>query len=193
MDGLIEQHLGNPVLLAVLLFLGPYILEEAAIFAGAALAAAGELPVPVVLAVLGAGMVSSDWLLFALGAIAGRNERLRRWIGEETIARGSLLLGRGALAAAISARLVPWLLLPIFVASGFLGVGFVRFAAINLAVSVAYIGVMFFGVYGINLVLFDLLQQWGWAVAGLTVVLLVWLSRRLARRYRAGGPGSSGE
>jgi membrane protein DedA with SNARE-associated domain len=191
LDQLLEQFLGNPFVLAALLFAAPFVLEEAAILAGAALAAAGELPTGVAFAAVTVGMVVSDWCLYAAGAIAGRSRRIRRWIGEESIERGQRLLSRGAIPAALLARLVPWLLFPIFVASGFLGVGFRRFALVNAAIAAVYIVVLFFGVYGINLVIFDLMDGWGWlAVAGL-IVGVVLLSRWSARRYKSLGDSSS--
>ena len=187
LEQLLDQYLGNPYVLAALLFLAPFVLEEAAILTGAALAAAGELPTAIALAAVAIGMVVSDWLLYALGAVAGRSRRMRRWIGEDSIARGQRLLERGAVPAALLARLIPWLLFPIFVASGFLGVGFRRFALVNAGIAVVYIAVLFFGVYGLNLVIFDLLEGWGWAVVALLLACVVALSRWAARRYRSLG------
>lgn len=184
MESLFEQFLGNPLVLAALLFLGPFVLEEVAIFTGAALAAAGELPPAVALAALGLGTVVSDWALYAAGAIAGRSGRIRSWIGEETILRGRKLLSRGVVAGALTARLVPWLLLPVFVASGFLGIGFRRFALVNAIIATVYIAALFFGVYGFNLVLFDILGGWGWFAVIACAVGIVLLSRKAARRYR---------
>lgn len=62
MEALIEQYLGNPLVLAMLLFLAPFVLEEAAILTGAALAASGEMPTWLALAAIAAGMIASDWL-----------------------------------------------------------------------------------------------------------------------------------
>jgi membrane protein DedA with SNARE-associated domain len=187
LEQLLEQYLGDPVVLAGLLFVAPFVLEEAAILTGAALAAAGELPTGVALAAVASGMVVSDWLLYALGAVAGRSRRIRGWIGEDSIGRGQRLLERGALPAALLARLIPWLLFPIFVASGFLGVGFRRFALVNAGIASVYIVVLFFGVYGLNLVIFDLLDGWGWVAVAILLACVVALSRWAGRRYRSLG------
>lgn len=77
MDALIEQHLGNPLVLAALLFVATFVLEEAAILLAAGLAAAGEMTSGLALASLCAGMVVSDWCLYGLGALAGSNRRIR--------------------------------------------------------------------------------------------------------------------
>jgi membrane protein DedA with SNARE-associated domain len=191
LDQLFEQFLGNPVVLAVLLFVAPFVLEEAAILAGAALAAAGELPTAVAFAAVTVGMFVSDWLLYGLGAVAGRSRRIRGWIGEANLARGQGFLDRGVVPAALLARLVPWLLFPIFVASGFLNVGFRRFALVNAAIAAIYIVVLFFGVYGVNLVLFDLLQGWGWLGVIVLFAGIILLTRWAARRYKL--PEDSGD
>ncbi len=187
LEQLLEDYLGNPGVLSVLLFLAPFVLEEAAVLAAAALAAAGELPTAVALGAVSAGMVVSDWALYGLGAVAGRSARIRGWVGEESIARGRRLLERGVAPAGLLARLVPWLLFPVFVASGFLGVGFRRFALVNLGIAAVYILVLFFGIYGLNLVIFDWLHGWGWAVVAALLLGVVLLSRWAARRFRSLG------
>lgn len=183
MEALIEQYLGNPVVLALLLFLAPFVLEEAAILTGAGLAASGEMPTWLALAAISTGMIVSDWSLYALGALAGRSRRIRGWIDGDGLARGRALLDRGAWPAGLLARLIPWLLFPIFVASGFLGVGFRRFALVNGLIAAVYILALFFGVFGLNLVLFEWLGNWAWAVLALLLVLVIVASRWAARRY----------
>ncbi len=179
---LLQTYAQQPAILLLLLFLAPFVLEEAAIVAGAALAAAGQLPAAAVVAALFAGMVISDWMLYALGAGAGQSSRVRGWVGAGNIEYGRRLLSRGMLPAAVSARLVPWLLLPVFVASGFVQVGFGRFAAINAGIALVYTNVLFWGIYGFNLVLFDTLAQWGWvAVAALAAAILL-ATRAVAKR-----------
>ncbi|SCY68558.1 DedA family protein [Paracoccus tibetensis] len=185
MEALIEQYLGNPAVLALLLFLAPFVLEEAAILTGAALAASGEMSAALALAAISTGMIVSDWTLYAIGALAGRSRRIRGWIDAATLLRGRQLLDRGAWPAGLLARLIPWLLFPIFVASGFLGVGFRRFALINGLIAAVYILVLFFGVFGLNLVLFDWLGNWAWAVMALLLIVVVAAGRWAARRYLA--------
>ena len=191
MEVLFKQYLGEPYVLGVLLFAAPFVLEEAAILMGGALAADGELPEGAVLLILLAGVIVSDWLLYGIGAAAGSSARVRAFVGEENVARGGRLLRRGMLEAALLAHLVPWLLFPIFVACGFLRVGFARFAIVNAPIAVVYVNVLYWGVYGMNLVLFEWLDDWGYAVAAGLVVIAMLASRRLARRYSDPEPGAA--
>jgi len=191
MDVPFEQVVGHPALQLTLLFLGPYLLEEAAILAAAALAAAEELRPVTAFGAVYLGIVTSDWLLYAIGWGAGRSVRLRAWIGEDAIAHGRRLLSRGAAAAGVTARLVPWLLFPIFVASGFLGVGFRRFAAVNAGIALVYTAVLFLALYLFNVALFDLFAGWGWLAVGVAGMVLL-LAIRYGRRRYGGESGSDG-
>lgn len=184
MDAWFIHFLGHPVVLTGLLFLAPFVLEEAAILSGAGLAAAGELPALVALIALYAGTVVSDWALYALGAAAGRSARVRSWIPENYIRHGHDILHRGVLGAALVARLVPWLLFPVFVASGFLSVGFARFAAVNAVIAFVYVNVLYWSIYGLDLLLFEIFDEWGWVAVLVLIVVVIAISRRVSRRYR---------
>lgn len=179
----------DPFLQSVLLFLGTFVLEEAALMAGGALSAAQELPPFAALGALYAGMVVSDWMLYAAGFLAGSSPRVRRFVREENIRHGRALLARSHLLAALSARLVPWLLLPIFVASGFVRIGFFRFAAVNALIALIYTNVLFWTIYAFGTVLFDQLRAWGWLIVALATVAVSALSWHRARRAGVKAPG----
>lgn len=190
MEALIEQHLGNPWVLAGLLFLATFVLEEAAILLGAGLAASEEISPMMALLSLGAGMIVSDWSLYGLGALAVRHGRVAAWVASERLDQGRRLLQRSTLAAALLARLVPWLLFPIFVASGFLRVGFRRFAAVNAAIVLIYVPAVFYGAFGLYAVLMEWLGDWAWLVGAVVLLAALWGGRAVARRYLSGGDAS---
>lgn len=191
METWFAEFLGHPTVLAGLLFFAPFVLEEAAILSGAGLSAAEELSASAALIALYLGTVVSDWLLYALGAVAGRSARLRAWIGPNYIERGRNILRRGAVEAGLMARLVPWLLFPVFVASGFLKVGFLRFVSVNSVIALVYVNVLFWSLYGLDLVLFDMFERWGWAIVVVVTVLILAVSRIAGRRYGASDPGET--
>lgn len=185
-DALIEQHLGSPIVLAALLFLATFVLEEAAILLAAGLAASDEMTSGLAVASLCAGMVVSDWCLYGLGALAGRNRWIREWISRERLDQGRRLLQRSAFAAALLARLVPWLLFPIFVASGFLHIGFRRFALVNAAITLVYVPAIFFGAFGLYGLLMDWLGDWAWLAGAGVLLAVLWGGRVVTRRYLSG-------
>lgn len=190
MEAFIQQSLGNPALLAVLLFFATFVMEEVAIFVAAGLAASGELNTAFALASLIGGMITSDWCLYGVGAMARRHERIARWVSPQKLEQGQILLGRSTLVAGLLARIVPWLLAPVFMASGFLRVGFRRFALVNATIAVVYIPFLFFGAFSLYASLLERLGIWALAVAAAVVVLILWGVRLLARHYLSGTAAS---
>lgn len=183
MEALIEQNLGDPLVLAALLFVGTFVLEEAAIILAAGLAASDEITSRLALVSLCAGMIVSDWCLYAVGALAARSQAFARWIPQERLDQGRILLRRSSLAAGLLARLVPWLLFPIFVASGFLRIGFRRFAAVNAAITLIYTPAVFYGTFGLYAVLMNWLGNWAWLAGAAVLLAALWGGRAVARRY----------
>lgn len=192
MEALIQQSLGNPLLLAVLLFFATFVMEEVAIFVAAGLAAAGEMTTGLALAALIGGMIVSDWCLYGLGAMARRHDRVARWVSPRKLEQGRLLLRRSTLVAGLLARIVPWLLAPVFMASGFLRVGFRRFALVNATIAVVYIPFLFFGAFSLYGVLLERLGAWAWVAGGAVVLAILWGVRALARHYLSGTAASDG-
>lgn len=183
MEDLIEQFLGNPLVLVILVFLATFVLEEAAILIAAGLAASGELHAGLALAAAGSGIIVSDWCLYGFGALARRSPWIKRWVSASRLEQGRSLLQRSTLAAGLVARGVPWLLFPIFVASGFLGVGFRRFAIVNSVIALIYVLVLFYGAFGLSSVLIDWLGGWAWLIGAVLLLALIFGGRAVARRY----------
>jgi len=182
-ENLIADNIGNPLVLVVLLFLATFVLEEAAILIAAGLAASGELPASLALGAISSGIIVSDWCLYGLGALAARSARIARWVSPARIDIGRSLLQRNTLVAGLIARIIPWLLFPIFVASGFLGVGFVRFALINAAIALLYVLALFYGAFGLSSVLIDWLGGWAWLFGAVLLLAILWGGRAVAKRY----------
>jgi membrane protein DedA with SNARE-associated domain len=174
----------NPGVLALAIFAGTFLLEDATMVAAALLAASGMLPAPVAFVALYAGIVVSDWGLYGLGAAARSSGIARRIIGEDRITKaGSWLRGR-LLPTLIGVRLVPGSRLPAYTASGFLRVPFRPFAAITATMSflwtaTIFTSVLFFGVHA------ALLGPWKYAGCAMLGAIVIfgpsfWL--RLAHR-----------
>ncbi|MEX6507162.1 hypothetical protein [Jiella sp. M17.18] len=175
----------------MVLFLGPFVLEEAALVAGAGLVAAGELSPELTLGTLYAGVVVSDWFLYGLGVLAARSRRIRRFVGDRNIASGREYLTGSTFYASLTARLVPWLLPPIFLASGYLRIGFGRFAAINACVAFVYVGVFFWMALRFESLLIEHLSQWSWPIGSIVLLVGLGVLRRSSKRRKQRDPGVS--
>ena len=170
----IARFAAQPAVLMLILFLAPFAVEEAAILAAAGLVAGGCLSPPLAFFPLLFGIFASDWFLFGLGHIAAKADRIRAWVGEGRIRKGRRLLSRGTLAAAVTARLVPWLLPPIFLASGLVGVRFRNFVLANAVVASVYTALVFFLALEFNTFLVGHFRQWGWiGVAAMASAVLI--------------------
>ena len=159
---------------------------------GAGLAASDVISPELCLGVIIFGIIVSDWALYLLGHAAGRISIIRRRIGEDRIKRGRQILRRGTLTAAVIARLLPWLLLPVFVTSGFLRTGFVSFAIVNGCVATVYATAVFLLAFRFNLAAFDVLDQWAWIAIALAMVAVLILGRFAAKKYAGAFPSDEG-
>ena len=183
---------GDHLLQFALLFLATFVAEEAAMVGGAGLAAAGELSAPWAAAAVFGGIVLSDWFFYWVGHLAQRVSWLRRRLSTATLERGRGYLGGDLPLALLVARLVPGLVYPIFMSCGFLGIGFRRFALLNLLIVVPYTALLFGGTLLLGELLFAYLENWGWLVLAAYAVVLILLLRWRGRRAAARGSSAPG-
>lgn len=109
-----------PPVIALALALTTLLLEDVAIAAGAALAAAGTISWVLAFAAVGGGIALGDLGLYAAGAGARSLPWLRRrFIGPHSLALGEQI-GRRLPSAVLLARVIPGLRLLTYTACGFL-------------------------------------------------------------------------
>lgn len=171
-----------PLLLALGIVALSLVIEDAAAVAAAILAAQGTIDPMPALAALWAGLLVGDIGLYALGAGAARSAMLRRWVGDERLARGRSLLDRNAMVAVFAARCLPGMRLPTYAAFGFFSAAFATFAAWVAAATFLWSSALFALVYGFGAAVADALQAWTWA-AGLGLVAVLWGGQRLVVRW----------
>lgn len=135
------------------------------------------------------GMVASDWAIYGLGRVARSNPALRRWAVGGRVAEAKSWVDRNLVGLIAMCRVVPGLLFPSFVACGWFGVPFRRFAALTMLVAAVYAPLMLLIVMKIGESAVRHLGVWAW---GLLVVIALSMSLRSAlRRRRAAGSGGS--
>jgi membrane protein DedA with SNARE-associated domain len=149
---------------AALLFLLALVREDLAVVAGGLLVVEHDLPPAVAVASLTLGILAGDFALFGLGRLARRSARVRNFVfggGRERL--GALLL-QHALPAMLVSRIVPGLIVPIYVGCGLVGVGFAKFAMTTVATAVVYVGVLLWVVTAFGENVLTHLGWWAWAV-----------------------------
>ncbi|MBY0430134.1 MAG: hypothetical protein K2Q10_02975, partial [Rhodospirillales bacterium] len=160
--------------LAALLFLGTFVQEDAAIFAGTYLVAERQLPLMVAVLSLYAGIITGDLAIYGLGALARRCPWLGRRLGPLA---GGIWLERRLFLVIGSCRLMPTLLFPTFAACGWFGVPFGRFAAAVVLSASLYMPSVFLIMLYSGEALSRHIESWGWAMAAALLPVL-WLIRR---------------
>jgi membrane protein DedA with SNARE-associated domain len=182
MEGEVLLFLGSsPAAIALAIIATTFVLEDAATVSAALLAAAGLITLPLALAALITGIFVGDLGLYALGSLARSRAWARAYVGDKRIERGRLWLSRRLSGALIGARFLPGFRLPVYTASGFLGVPLKSFAAITGAACLVWTGLIFGLVFAFGAMAPAALGSWKWA-AGAVVLALVLAGPAVVRR-----------
>ncbi len=162
----------HPAFVIVAVALCTFVLEDAATVGAALLAAEGILPVPAAIAGLFIGITLGDLGLYGLGALARRWQWAASRIGTHRLGRGQDWLAGRLLPAIFLARVTPGLRVPSYLASGYLGVSFIRFASL----AVIAVGAWSMGAFALVFYFGQVAQAWlgqfSW-IAGITLLAAV--------------------
>ena len=167
----------DPLLLVAAIILATFILEDAATFAAALLAADGIVPVPLALSALLIGIILGDIGLYGLGRLAARNSWVRRQLQRRAAVDLGRWMGKRIFPLVCSARFVPGARFPSYTASGMLGLSFWRFTlaavvATSLWTILSFSLIFFLGTYSQ-----EWLGSWRWLIGGILVCSLLWFAR----------------
>lgn len=130
----------TPALMALAIIAATFVVEDAATIAVGVLASRMLVDPGLAVAALLAGTIIGDFGVYALGRGAGRLPffRSRRFPRAE-----AWLRSRGGVAVAL-ARFVPGSRLPVYSASGFVRMPFIRFAVLIVATGLVWTPALFF-------------------------------------------------
>lgn len=146
------------------LFLIPFLHEDVAIIAAALLIAAHRLSAGLAVPSLCGGMISRDLVLYGMGALARRGGKARELLISPRVQRLSGWVGGRMVRVVIVGRIVPGLMFPTYIACGWFGLPFGRFAAICIAATAVYLPVMLtFGTF-FGQIAFDRVGNWAWFI-----------------------------
>lgn len=157
------------VLILVLL---PFVREDVAIVAGGLLVVERGMPPLLAFASLYLGVVASDFALFGLGRLAGRNAEVRQLLLNPRAERIGRWLCHHIPAAMIVARLVPGVIFPTYVGLGLLGVRVRVFGPLTIATALVYVPVLLWLVVRFGEDALSGHGYWVWILAAAAMVLL---------------------
>jgi len=170
-----------PLLQAVAVITGTFVLEDATTVGTAMAVQDGRLALPTGLLALYAGIVLGDLGLYGLGRLASMMPWARRLIPPPRAKRGRTWLERHVFRTVFVARFMPGVRLPTYTACGFLHASLARFALAAGGATLIWTSLLFGISLRVGKLLMDHLGAWRWAGA-IGFVLAVVLAGRLGAR-----------
>lgn len=181
---LIDAITRSPLMQAVVIIGGTFILEDAATILAAMQVSSGDIQLPVALGALYVGIVMGDMGLYGMGRLAAAWPWTERWIPHHHRHAGrDWLKGRLARVVLIS-RFLPGLRLPTYTTCGFLRASFLVFALAATGATLVWTTLLFGISLKIGHLLVAWLGVWRWAGAAGLIVALVVIGRLVARRLK---------
>jgi len=155
------------------LFLTALLHEDVAIVTAAFFVVQQGLPLPFALAVVYVGVLANNALIYGLGKVARRLPKVRRLLVGERVERARRKLERHLVPAVLLCRLTPGLLYPTFLACGWLGIPFLRFAVLAAVAPAVYVPVMLMLVVTFGDIVLRYLISWAWPIVAIAVCVAV--------------------
>lgn len=175
----------SPLLQAVAIILGTFILEDAATVAAAMQAQDGAIPISLALGSLYAGIVLGDLGLYGLGRLAARVPWFRRWLPPQRKEAVRAWLNGRVFKVVLISRFLPGLRLPTYTTCGYLGADFRQFALAAVIATCLWTTLLFTVSLKIGQFLMDHLGAWRWAGAAGFIVFVIVAGRAAAAGLQA--------
>jgi membrane protein DedA with SNARE-associated domain len=174
------QH--HPLLQAIAIIIGTFILEDAATVIAAMQADNGRLSPLLALVALYVGIILGDLGLYGLGWCSARIPIVARWLPpHRTEALRGWLHGR-VFKVVLLSRFLPGMRLPTYTTCGFVSANLRQFTTAVVMATLCWTSLLFGASLRIGQVLIDHFGAWRWAgAAGFTVFVI------LAGRLTAAG------
>jgi membrane protein DedA with SNARE-associated domain len=175
---------GSEAAQAGILYVTPFMHEDMAIVAAALLVAQHQLLIEVAAISLGAGMVSRDLMLYALGAAARRSGFARHLLIGPRVQHLGTWLGGNLVKVVMVSRVIPGLMFPAYIACGWFHVPFARYALVSMATTAVYLPIILGLALLFGQAAFAIVGGWAWLALAAPVAVAVILRIRAARRGR---------
>lgn len=161
-----------------LLFL-PFAHEDLAIVLGGYIVVNRIMPLSLVVAVIYAGIVVSDFVLYGIGAGARRLPSLSRLAVDERVVNFGGALKRNLFGLVALCRVVPGVVFVAMIACGWTRVPLGRFAIASVLVSALYLPLMLYLMIVFGDALDDHVGLWTWPFLLLLVILAGFMRHRV--------------
>jgi membrane protein DedA with SNARE-associated domain len=180
------QH--HPLLQALAVIIGTFILEDAATVIAAMQADDGKLPTSLALLALYVGIILGDLGLYGLGWLSARVPIIARWLPPHRTAGIREWLHGRVFNVVLISRFLPGMRLPTYTTCGFVGANLRQFATAVVMATLCWTSLLFGVSLRIGQVLIDHFGAWRWAGAVGFAVFVVLAGRLTASRLQSKRP-----
>ncbi|TNE56594.1 MAG: hypothetical protein EP340_11385 [Alphaproteobacteria bacterium] len=178
-----------PIVLAVLIVLATFILEDGATIGACLLALDGYMDPQLALGSLIFGIAIGDLGLYGIGAYASDHPKALKYIGEKRITRGRKYLNERLTMALITARCLPGTRMPTYVASGFLRVNFLHFAMVAIIAASLWASFFFWAIFSFGQIIVEKIGSQIWMVGLVLLIFMIFLPKAWTKRMKADNDG----
>lgn len=168
--------------LALLIILGTYILEDAAIISAALLSADGIIASELAFFALFLGIFSGDLGLYGLGKMLGKWQWLISRINTRKVKEAGSWLEKRMVSTILLVRIIPGLRLPTYLACGYFSLSFVMFFLLVAFASLFWTGAIFYGIYWFGSMFWAEMSEWKWLFLPVIIGLFLIAHRKAASK-----------
>ncbi len=186
-SGLLKSAGMHPLLQALAIVLGTFVLEDAATVLAAMQVQDGKIAWLVALLALYVGIVLGDLGLYGIGRLAALVPWARRLIPDDRRLRGRKWLDRRVFRVVFISRFIPGARLPTYTSCGYLKASFGRFAVAAVLATSVWTTLLFVVSRHVGSLLIAHFGTWRWLGAIVFALFVVLMGRVLTRLQ--GEPG----
>ena len=170
----LQAYIGHPWVLAFLIFISTFILEDAATLSSALLASYEHLPVLMAYLALLAGILLGDAGLYGLGYLAHHFEWAHKLQQKRKAVALHDWLEHRLFLAVVVARFIPGARLATYTTIGFFELNFVKYMTAVFFASILWTSILFWAIYSYGMAVVDAIGEWRWPIAiGLIVIFFL--------------------
>lgn len=172
-----------PLILAAMIVIATFILEDGATIGASLLALEGLIDPQLALGALIFGIVIGDLGLYGIGSYASRHPGILRFIGKKRLEKGRRYLNQRLAPALIGARCLPGMRMPTYVASGLLGVSFLRFSMIAIIAASIWASFFFWAILSFGRLIVDQIGDNIWILGVILLFIIIFLPKAWQKRH----------
>ena len=170
----------RPWIMAVMIILATYILEDAAIISAALISADGLISPELAFLSLFLGIFSGDAGLYAIGHGLSRWPWLAKRLNTEKINKAGKWLKKRMVRTILMVRLIPGLRLPSYIACGVFRLPLGTFIPWVFVASLLWTSLIFLVFFVFGSLFWSELTQWKWFLLPVFILLILAIQKKIA-------------